>query len=122
MSRIPISPEETRLLLMARPLQAILRPGVRGHDFRLAGETLGTARCNARFSEALVVGMVARGLLTITQCAKDLPVFGKPGETFDIPFACIMSKDGVEQRAYAISDRSYQGANDTGALTSGAAA
>jgi hypothetical protein len=122
MSRLPLSPDELRLILMARPLQAILRPGVRTHPFRLAGETLWTPRSEARFSEALVIQMVGRGLLTVTQCAKGLPVWGKPGETYDVPFSVILSKMGVEQRAMHLADVRFRAAaNDTAEQGSAAA-
>jgi hypothetical protein len=122
MSRAPLSPDELRLILMARPLQAILRPCVRAHPFRLAGETLGTARSDARFSEDLVLRMVGRGLLTVTQCAKALPVWQQPGVTEDRPFAMILSKTGVEQRAMHLADvRCRAAANDTADQGSAAA-
>jgi hypothetical protein len=111
-SRLPISADEARLLLMVRPLQPILRPGFRGRPFRLSGETLHTPRSEARFSEALVLSMVSRGLLTVTQCAKDLPDRANPGTTHDCPFSCILSKAGLEQRAYLIADGGIRAAND----------
>ena len=114
MSRIDLSAEERQLLLMAKPLQKILREGFRGRPFRLAGETLHTFRSRARFSEALVLGMVERGLLTVNQCAKDLPDRDNPGTTYDVPFSCFISKAGLEQRAYLIADGGIRAANDAG--------
>lgn len=113
MTRLALSPDEYRLIVMVRPLQALRRPGFRGRPFRLEGETLHTSRSEARFSEELVLGLVGRGLLTVTQCAKDLPVWGQPGLTYDCPFAVILSKQGVEQRAMHLSDIRYRAANDT---------
>ena len=114
MSRIALSAEEQQLLLMAKPLQKILRDGFRGRPFRLAGETLPTLRSRARFSEALVLGMVDRGLLTVNQCAKAMPDRANPGTTYDIPFACFISKAGLDQRAYLIADGGIRPANDGG--------
>jgi hypothetical protein len=112
MSRIALAAEEQQLLLMAKPLQKILREGFRGRPFRLAGETLHTFRSRARFSEALVLGMVDRGLLTVNQCAKAIPDRANPGTTYDVPFSCILSKGGLEQRAYLIADGGIRAAND----------
>ena len=115
MSRLPLSPDEQRLLTMARPLQAILRPCVKDHPFRLAGEVTGSTRSQARFSEALVLAMVGRGLITVTQCAKALPVRDDAGAvvgTVDRPFSAILSKEGVAQRAMLIDDRRFTASND----------
>lgn len=125
MSRMILSPDERRLVLMAKPLQAIQRPAFRGHPFRLAGEANGSVRSNTRFSEALVLGMVGRGLLTVTQCAKDLPVRDDAGAvvgTIDRPFSAILSKEGDLQRGYLIGDRAILPANDAGAGQGSAAA
>lgn len=112
MTRMTLSPDEHRLLVMAKPLQAITRGAVRGHPFRLANETLRTRRSEARFSEQLVLAMVRRGLLTVTQCAKNLPVWGKPGETYDVPFSVIVSREGEVQRTYLLADARYRAANE----------
>jgi hypothetical protein len=114
MSRLTLSAEEQQLLLMANPLQKILRGGFRGRPFYLAGERLHTFRSNIRFEEALVLGLVDRGLLTVNQCARDLPDRANPGTTYDCPFACILSNAGLEQRAYLIADGGIRAANDAG--------
>lgn len=127
MSRMVLSPDEQRLVLMAKPLQAIQRPAFRGHPFRLAGETIGSHRSQARFSEALVLSMIDRGLLTVTQCAKDLPVRDEAGTTIgtiDRPFAVILSEEGDRQRGYLLGDRAFpvpDAANDTAGQGSAAA-
>ena len=112
MTRLTLSSDEHRLLVMAKPLQAITRGAVRGQPFRLANENTGSRRSAARFSEELVLAMVRRGLLTVTQCAKNLPVWGKPGETYDVPFSAIVSREGEVQRAYLPADARYRAANE----------
>lgn len=116
MTRLAMSPDERRLLLMARPLQPIQRPAFRGRPFRLARESSGTPRGDARFPEDLIMAMIGRGLLTITQCARDLPVRDDRGAvigTTDRPFSVQLTKEGERQRAYLIADRGITAANDT---------
>jgi hypothetical protein len=113
MSRVSLSTAERELLLMARPLQAIQRPAFRGHPFRLAGETCGSFRHRKQFPDDLVIGLVERDLLTVTQCAHGLQSRDGSGTTFSRPFSCILSKAGLEQRAYLIADGAIRPANDS---------
>lgn len=116
MSRLPLSPDERRLITMTRPLQSLQRPAFRGHPFHLEGETTGSPRSKARFPEALIMAMIERDLLRVTQCAKDLPVWNDAREvigTVDRPFSVQLTKEGERQRAYLIADRGIQPANDT---------
>lgn len=118
MSRMNLTADERRLVLMAAPLQAIQRPAFRGHPFRLAGEVTGSRRSDARFSEALVMAMIERGLLLVNQCARGLPARDGDGHLIpgapevSRPFSVILSKEGERQRAYLIADRGIPAAND----------
>lgn len=114
MSRIALSAAEKRVLLLATPLRAIHRPGFRGEPWRLSDIITGTPRAAIRFPEALIAALIGKGLLSVTQCAKDLPDRANPGTTYNVPFSCILSKAGLEQRSYLIADGGIRAANDAG--------
>lgn len=118
MSRIPLSPDERRLITMTRPLQSLQRPAFRGHPFHLEGETTGSARSRARFPEALIMAMIERGLLRVTQCARGLPARDAEGRLIpgggevSRPFSLQLTAEGERQRAHLIADRGVRAAND----------
>ena len=114
MTTVPeLSGAERLILLSMRPLEAIGRPAVHGRPFRILGRNLQSPAAKLSFREDVVLGLVGRGLLTVTQAAGEIV-----GRTAKCPFSVILSKDGENVRTRLIADRPTEwraAANDAAA-------
>jgi hypothetical protein len=95
-----LSVEEHALLSVLPARSSLIRPGFRGYDFKLGDQNHDIGIGRMRFSEELVLGMVAKGLLRVNQAARPVPE-----RTDSVPFSVIISKAGLETRARILDGR-----------------
>ncbi|WP_447910541.1 hypothetical protein [Brevundimonas bullata] len=89
-----LTAEEADLLTTVRPFQRMMRCAFAGVPFRLEDQPVGSSKNAPKYSEALILSMVADGLLWVTQQAAAWPERDVPAR----PFTVILSPVGEKER------------------------
>lgn len=86
--------EDARALLKAlTPVQAVRRPGIANRPFHISPANLDSWAGRARFPEEMILDLIAKGVLYVTQATGALP--GRPE---GVAFSARLSKLGEEVR------------------------